>query len=167
MFIAHASSGYILSAYVSKAFKCRLLSTRSVVTAGILGALAPDIDMLYFYLVDNRQTHHHHYVTHWPILWLGLTALAGLFTYLDKSSRHGRLALMFCLAALLHLLLDTLVGDIWWFAPFVDQPYALFTVPARYQPWWLNFLLHWSFAVEIVICSWSVWLYWRRRSIQA
>jgi len=63
----------------------------------------------------------------------------------------------------LHMLLDSIVGDIWWFAPFVDQAYALFNVPARYQPWWLNFLLHWSFALELALWVWAFVLYRARR----
>jgi hypothetical protein len=35
---------------------------------------------------------------------------------------------------LLHLVLDSIVGDIWWLAPFVDRRYSLFTVPAVYGP---------------------------------
>lgn len=67
--------------------------------------------------------------------------------------------MLLCAAACLHLLLDTFVGDIWWGAPFYDQPLALFSVPARFSPWWLNFVLHWSFAVELAICGWAGWLY--------
>lgn len=59
--------------------------------------------------------------------------------------------------------LDSVVGDIWWFAPFVDRPFALFTVPALYKPWWLNFFLHWSFALELAICAWALATYRRRR----
>jgi hypothetical protein len=64
---------------------------------------------------------------------------------------------------MLHLVLDSFVGDIWWFAPFIDRPYAMFTVPAIYTPWWLNFFLHWTFAVELGICVWALLIY-RQRS---
>ncbi len=64
----------------------------------------------------------------------------------------------------MHMLLDSIVGDIWWFAPFVDQPYALFTVEAVYKPWWLNFILHWSFAIEIGILLWALYL-WRANKL--
>jgi len=57
-----------------------------------------------------------------------------------------------------HLLLDTIVGDIWWFAPFIDKPFAFFTVPALYKPWWLNFLLHWSFALELAVFALAFYL---------
>lgn len=52
-----------------------------------------------------------------------------------------------------HLLLDTIVGDIWWLYPYVDTPFALFVVPSLYRPWWLNFVLHWSFMVEVAVTA--------------
>jgi len=119
----------------------------------IMGALAPDLDLLYFYLVDLGRTHHHRYPTHWPLLWLSLAAVGALWMRLGRVRRPALLWTVFCLGGVLHVLLDTWVGDIWWLAPFVDRPFSLFTVPARYQPWWLNFVLHWSFAAEIAICA--------------
>ena len=38
-------------------------------------------------------------------------------------------------------------------APFVDQRFALVKVTARYKPWWLNFVVHWVFLVELSICA--------------
>jgi hypothetical protein len=36
-------------------------------------------------------------------------------------------------------------------------------MPAIFKPWWLNFELHWSFAVELAICAWALPIYRRRR----
>lgn len=55
--------------------------------------------------------------------------------------------------------LDSIVGDVWWFAPLLDRPFALFTVPALYQPWWLNFILHWSFGLEISLWIWALLIF--------
>lgn len=70
---------------------------------------------------------------------------------------------LFASAALLHIFLDTFVGDVWLFAPFIDQPYVFFEVSARYQPWWLNFIFHWSFFVEILICIIALILFIQKR----
>ena len=78
---------------------------------------------------------------------------------LKKRKPLTFLALIFSVGGLLHMLLDSVVGDIWWLAPIVDQPYALFTVPARFQPWWLNFVLHWSFVIELLIIVWAARLH--------
>lgn len=139
------------------------MPTTAVFMTGIVGGLALDFDMLYFYLMDNRQTHHHKYISHWPLLWLGLLAVSALWLRLNRRSKSAFLGVVFCLASVLHIILDSFFGDVWWFAPFIDKPYALFTVPALFKPWWLNFILHWSFAIELAILAWAFLVY-RRRS---
>ncbi|PCJ30198.1 MAG: hydrolase [Gammaproteobacteria bacterium] len=156
MFIAHLPSGYILATAIVERVRSLPVKASTVIAAGILGALAPDFDMLYFYLIDNRQTHHHKYFSHWPLLWLCLIMVSSWWCRFSSQSKIAFIILIFSLAGLLHILLDTLVGDIWWFAPFFNEPYALFTVPAVVKPWWLNFIVHWSFAVELAICFWAV-----------
>lgn len=46
---------------------------------------------------------------------------------------------------------------------FIGRPYVLFTVPPLFTPWWRNFVLHWSFALELGICAWPLIIYRRRR----
>jgi len=163
MLIAHAPSGYILSSTILRKAHAVPAPCGAVIAAAILGALAPDFDMLYLHFVDHGRIHHHRYITHWPIFWLGLIALSSAIYALWRRSAPAFLSLVFGLGGFLHVILDSLVGDILWFAPFLDKPYALFAVSARYKPWWLSFLLHWSFAVEIIICLWACVLYRRRQ----
>lgn len=162
MIIAHAPSGYILATSIIRRFSNLPASSILIITAGVIGALAPDFDMLYFHVVDHRQTHHHKYISHWPIVWLTLAVVSALWFNWARQSKAAILSFVFCLGGVLHLLLDSFVGDIWWFAPFIDKPYAMFTVPARFHTWWLNFLLHWSFAVELAICIWALLIYRKR-----
>ncbi len=163
MFIAHLPSGYLLATALVKLGRRLPAPETAVVLWAMLGALAPDFDMGYFYLVDNRQPHHHRYPTHWPLCWLALCLVCWAWRRAAANSASAALAWVFSLGGSLHLLLDSLVGDIWWFAPLIDRPYALFNVPAGLKPWWLNFLLHWSFAVELAITAWALLLYQRRR----
>ncbi|MDR2638094.1 MAG: metal-dependent hydrolase [Zoogloeaceae bacterium] len=160
MFIAHAPSGYILA---KKLFRADWpISLRAALVIAVIGALAPDFDLLYFYLLDQRQTHHHRYFSHWPMVWLVLILLFYAGWRLCKSEKPRAWAfggMLFSAAGFLHLLLDSVVGDIWWFAPFVDKPYALFSVRARFSPWWLNFFLHPSFFAEIAIWGWAIRIY--------
>lgn len=169
MIIAHAPSGYILATSIMGRVASVAVSAKAIVAAGIVGALAPDFDMVYFHLLDNRQTHHHKYLSHWPIIWLTLAAASALWFGYARRSKAAILSLVFCVGGVLHIILDSFVGDIWWFAPFIDQPYAMFTVPARFKPWWLSFILHWSFAVELAICIWALLIYRGRsnNSLQA
>lgn len=52
---------YLLATVLLKRLAASGASAKAVVVAGVLGAVAPDLDMFYFHLVDQRQTHHHKY----------------------------------------------------------------------------------------------------------
>jgi inner membrane protein len=160
MFIAHLPTGYAISVLLFPRFQNHGIRRKAFLCAGIFGATVPDADLLYFYLADHRQHHHHSYITHFPVLWLGLLSIAAAWMFLERAPRWAALALVFSLNGLLHVVLDTVVGDIWWFAPFIDKPYAFFTVPDIYKPWWLNFILHWSFALELILILFAVCV-WR------
>ena len=163
MFIAHAPSGYILSVTLLKRARERPASVATTIAAGMVGAIAPDFDWFYFYFVDHRQTHHHKYFSHWPLCWLLLAAGSALWLRCARGSRAAFLTLVFSLGGILHVILDSVVGDVWWFAPFIDERFSLFHLHARFKPWWLNLFLHWTFALELAICAWAYYLYRRRQ----
>jgi hypothetical protein len=165
MIIGHLPAGYVLTKLGYWRFGRLIDSYRKFMFWGVFGSVAPDLDMFYFHLVDNGRIHHHKYFSHYPVLWLALVVIAAVLC-LSKLTREklGVHGLIFAVAGFCHLILDTIVGDIWWLAPFVDQPFAFATVPALYKPWWLNFFLHWSFLLEVAVIAWAVWL-WRRTSV--
>jgi inner membrane protein len=160
MIIGHLPAGYVISRGLYPRFESFKVSPKAFLWSGMVGAVAPDIDMFYFHLVDHRQHHHHAYATHYPIVWLALLGCAWLWLRLAKQKNLAALALIFALNGFAHMFLDTIVGDIWWLAPFVDRPFALFTVPALYKPWWLNFFFHWSFGLELAVIGGALYL-WR------
>lgn len=166
MFIAHLPAGYISSRLLFPRFEAHGVTLKSFLCAGTLGAIAPDLDMLYFYFIDHRQHHHHTYFTHFPVLWITCLLAAATWLYFSKSKTMAALAVIFSLNGMIHMVMDTVVGDIWWFAPLVDKPLAFFTVHPVYKPWWLNFILHWSFALEIGIVLWALHL-WHKGSAAA
>lgn len=163
MIIAHLPAGYVISKglWLRYSILRQGINERLFLTVGLIGSIAPDFDMLYFYLIDHRSNHHHLYMTHYPILWFSLLGMSLLWLKSAYSKKWAVLATLFCLNGVVHLLLDSIVGDIWWLMPFIDQPYALFSVPARFNPWWLSFILHWSFLFELLIIAISVCL-WRK-----
>ncbi len=162
MIIGHLPAGYIVSSLLHpRVAWAAHVTRRTFIAAGIAGALAPDLDMLYFHLVDHRQHHHHTYFTHYPSFWAALLVLSLLALMASRKATWAVAATIFTLNGFLHILLDTIVGDIWWFAPLDGAPFSFATVPARYQPWWLNFLLHWSFLLELALVVAAAVL-WRR-----
>jgi hypothetical protein len=161
MFIGHFPAGYVASKLLFRHFETAGAPLNSFLCAGLFGAIAPDLDMMYFHLVDHCQHHHHKYVTHFPVVWVSLLLISFIWLFLARSKANAALAAIFSLNGFIHMTLDSIVGDVWWLAPFIDKPFAFFTVPALYKPWWLNFLLHWSFAMELAVVVWAVYL-WRR-----
>lgn len=158
MILGHLPAGYITAKLLYKHCQQRITSYKAFMFWGLLGSVSPDFDMLYFHLIDHRQHHHHSYASHFPIVWIPLLALSILLLRLKPRRPFAVFAFVFCLGGFIHLLLDSIVGDIWWLAPFIDKPFALATVPAKFHPWWLNFILHWSFGLEIGVIVVAGWL---------
>ena len=160
MIIGHLPAGYLLA----KSLMQRMVGSaraKAFICAALLGSVFPDIDLLYFYWIDHRRHHHHTYWTHFPIVWVGLALACVLWMRLRKDSLLPALALIFALNGCAHMVLDSIVGHIWWLAPFVDQSFSLFTVTRSHEPWWVNFLLHWSFLLETALLTAAVIVYVR------
>ncbi|CAD6879376.1 membrane protein [Methylomonas albis] len=162
MIVAHLPAGYIVSTLLFHRFKKYGVPRSVFLRAGLLGSIAPDLDMIYFYGFDHRAHPHHSYFSHFPSVWLLLLTLAILCFQHCRQKKLPLLALIFTCNGMLHMLLDYIASNIYWLAPFVNRPFALITVPSVYQDWWLNFLLHRSFALEILIVLWAAYL-WRKQ----
>ena len=164
MLIAHAPTGMLMAAVLIK-LKPQAVSWQRWYLMGAVMGLLPDLDMLWFYFVDHRQYHHHVYVPHWPIVWLSISVLA-LVWYGIKQSKAAACAVLLGLTGISHMVLDSVVGDIGWLKPWHDGLYAMFEVSNRYSAWQLNFIIHWSFAMELGLLLLAVWQ-WRRKRLQS
>lgn len=168
MFIAHMPAGYLLTR--------RLLENHTLnryvkpnwmgwLLLGLVASVLPDFDLLYFYFIDNRQHNHHTYWMHWPLFWLGctsvllLTGLAFRWRWLVKA------AVIVGMVTQLHMALDTVAGGIMWLAPLSHESFVLVTVENRYQDWVHNFLLHWTFLLELLIVFTAGWKFIHQRRI--
>lgn len=90
-----------------------------------------------------------------------MLALAAFWRWRKRASIGAAAAVLFALNGFVHLCLDTSLGRIRWLAPFVDRPFTLFELPSRYEPWWLNFLLSWTFLIELFLLLAATWLFVR------
>lgn len=153
MFVAHLPAGYLCANVLWRRFNGTDLSSRQFVGAAMLGAIAPDTDFIMAYLSPDPLPNHHLYWTHWPIFWLSLLAVSMAGRFMQRRGRFWPLAAIFSINGFIHLVLDSIVGRIYWLAPLQMQPYSLFTVPVRHEPIWMNHLLHWSAGTELAILS--------------
>jgi inner membrane protein len=161
LLIAHLPFGYLLGAVSQSLAKAR---TRAIMAAALFGSVAPDLDMLYFHLIDERRTNHHDYFTHWPFFWLAVGAVLLMIAYLFNRPRIST-ALAFSLGTMLHMVMDSIAAPIHWLMPFDARAVELVTVPAAYSNWIWSFVLHWTFALEIAICVTALVLFaYRRRA---
>lgn len=156
MFIGHLPAGYLLTRGLQRKF-----NTDKFLWAGLLASVFPDIDMLYFYFVDDRQTLHHHYWTHLPLIWITLWLLFTAIAVALKNKNILVLTTIIFSNIILHFALDSIVGGIAWLYPFIDYDLFLFTVPATHDFWVWSFVFHWTFLFEVAVIIAAAYLLYR------
>ncbi len=158
MFIAHLPAGYILTRWLQ-----RIFGTKKYLWIGFVASVFPDIDMLYFYFIDDRQTLHHHYWTHLPLFWLSIGATFFTLGFLFKNRVTLVLTTIVLANVMLHFVLDSVVGGINWLYPLIDHDLFLVTVPATHSFWIWSFVFHWTFLPELVITASAIVLWYNGR----
>ena len=164
MFIAHLPAGFILThALIQKHYAPGTTDYKRFMALGLVASVLPDSDFLYFYLVDARQHFHHSYWTHIPLYWIALYLLTLLSSAAVGTLQWVRVTQVFYLNVLLHCVLDSTAGGILWLFPWDLHYYRLAHVPHVYPGFYWNFLLHWTFLLELMIISAAIALAWRIR----
>jgi inner membrane protein len=163
MFLAHLPAGYLCSHALLAACKNPPRNLRPYLALGMLGSIAPDLDLIWHAFFDPHPGFHHLYWTHYPFAW-ALPAGLALLLCLALSQRNAALGvLLFACNGLLHLLLDTLRGSIAWGWPFDPTLIKWVSVPHNHRYWLLNFVFHWTALVELSIIAAAAALWFLRR----
>lgn len=157
MFIAHLPAGYLLNRGIGSRIG---RSPRWALAAGLVGSVFPDLDLVYFYLLDHQQHVHHSYWIHKPLYWAAIALVFHAWVCVSRSEGMRVAGLFFFPNVFGHLVLDTWVGHIRWLSPFTERSFALVEVPARFDGWVLNFVLHWSFGAELAIVAAAAGALW-------
>ncbi|ETD90981.1 metal-dependent hydrolase (plasmid) [Rhodobacter capsulatus] len=147
MFIAHLPAGYLLSRQIAKSHPAK----GALIATGLLASVLPDTDLFWFYLVSDRQSLHHGYMFHWPLFWGLIAALSWGFARALGAHGAGSFILVALANLLLHLALDSVAAGVGWLRPLSTIEVNLVEVPARYNWWVWNFVLHWTFGLELAI----------------
>lgn len=155
MFVAHLPAGYLMARRLAPRLAAEPRLARRLLAICLAASLLPDVDLVYFYLVDGQQTLHHDYWTHIPAFWLLATATAVALFRIARAPVPWVAVAALLAGVVLHLILDTVTGGIAWLFPYRIERFALIEVPARFDWWVWNFVLHWSFVLEIAILAWA------------
>ncbi len=162
MLIAHLPAGFLVTKALIKILPSdNPVDTKHLLVFGLVFSVIPDIDLLYFFFVDS-SAHHHKLFPHLPIFWLGVFLTVFAAALITKSKVIYYVVLICSINILTHLILDTFVGFVWWLYPLIDNPYYLVLVPNHFSHWIINFVLHWSFLVELLIVLTAVYVYAKR-----
>lgn len=160
MLLAHAPAGYLLTRVLSRTvFKHIVDPKRSnrlyqlMMAAGLIGSILPDLDFIYNIFFDARHSSHHSYITHIPFYWILLILFSIATGKIFKRKNSMVIAVTGCMAALLHLVCDTITAEIYWLYPFIDNGYNIFAVSDVHIWWVQNYLSHWTFMIEIAIIA--------------
>lgn len=154
MFIGHLPGGYLAFKFLAPKLP------KAAFAAGLVASVIPDLDLLWFYLVDGKAHLHHHYISHRPIVWV-LTALVG--AALSRKWDFGVIIAAFGCGGLIHMVLDTIAGSINWLWPFAQWGVPLVVVPSTHDHWVLSFLTHWTFFNELVLVAFALLVFLRVR----
>ena len=155
MIIGHLPSGYILGRVLR-------VGTPALMFACVLGAIFPDFDLLFFYLVDDRAFHHHKYWVHAPGFWLIICAVVIPVLWFAARSWLSLFG-AFVLGNFLHVLLDSIAGGIMWAWPYSNDLISLVTVQPTHSHFILSFMAHWTFWLEITLWIFAVTLFFKGR----
>jgi inner membrane protein len=160
MLLAHAPAGYLLTRILSRTiFKNSINPERTerlyqrVIAIGLLGSILPDFDFIYHIFIDSDRTPHHMYITHMPVFWLILLSISIICGKLFKKPDVAVITVIGCAAAILHLVCDTITGEIYWLYPLSSRGFNLFSVSDVHVWWVQNYISHWTFLVEIAIST--------------
>lgn len=165
VFIAHLPAGYLATRLILDRQPAPEPLRRRLLALGMIASALPDLDLLWFYFVSDRRQVHHAYLPHLPLAWIALLAALAVVLWMRRAGPMTWLGmLVFSANILLHQVLDTTAGGIRWLWPFSDAEFAMSHVEARQEPWYLNFVLHWTFALEVAILAAALLYASRRRA---
>ncbi len=163
MIFGHLPAGYLCSNFLLKFREIPKEKRDTLMLLGLIGSIAPDLDMFYFYLVDHRQHWHHTYFTHWPSFWLSVISLGIIAGWGLRNRFLANGGVIVGVNGLLHLVLDTHIGRIRWLEPFSDRWVYFWNVPPLYHPKVLNFVFHWTFVFEVGLVVSAAYLFMKSR----
>lgn len=152
MIFSHAPAGFIAT-FATRYFWNKKLTKKQtyiLYLIGIIAGIFPDIDVIYYYLI-NASTRHRELITHSPFFYILIWIILYIIAYLTKKQILKSLGLIIFTSSLSHFILDSITTGIPWFYPFSTRTWGLLNLP------WFNFqfiyehLFIFIFSIEALI----------------
>jgi hypothetical protein len=157
MIFAHIPAGYLLA----NEFVKRRKWPAWLLWVGMLGGTFPDIDILYDLATEGQFVGHRHSIMHYPVVWALAAAICLVVALIRRRPNGLRLWAVFFSTVFLHLVLDTVIGYIYWLAPISRVRVSIIDIPDTHTFWLWNSVFHWSFVIELTIIAAAAIVFFR------
>lgn len=120
MIFGHGPSGFFMTwllRILPENMKWNNVKTKYILLLGTVGAMAPDLDLFYTYLVDAGVSHRE-FITHTPFFWLLASLIVFILLTITRKQQYIPYALTFTLGGVLHVVFDTITAQIRLLYPF-------------------------------------------------
>lgn len=111
MILAHAPAGYIIG-YLFSSYIKRPALHKPIMVTSLITSIMPDLDMLYWFLIDNQQHDHHIYWSHIPFVYFALLPFIALALLRKQWRIMGAFMSLAWINFMMHAVFDTVVSGI-------------------------------------------------------
>lgn len=152
MIIGHLPAGYFTTRYLIKRQKLPL--NKWWLGLGIISAILPDLDYIYWLLSNDQADTHRGYITTYPIIYLGLFLISLLIYLFYKRQWLKNAIILIFINIFVHFLLDTPFYGVKWFYPLCNQEVGIYNVGSYTNGSGIqvqNYFTHWYWYLEITL----------------
>ncbi len=170
MLFAHAPAGYLALKATEKFWnKVKFDKKRRIILylVGILSAVFPDFDVIYYYLF-SAESSHRTYFTHGFVFYIFIFLVIYIIGLIWKKRFIKSLAWVILIGSFSHLLLDMIASGITVFAPFSNWMIGMRSLGFVKNYWIGNniFLVNYTLELLIIITALIVFLWgWAKERV--
>lgn len=152
MMIGHIPVGYFVTRHLLK--KMRLPISKLWLGLGIVAAVFPDLDYIYWFFSNSQSDTHRGYITSYPLFYLAILSFTLIIygCYRRTWLKFGMIIVS--INILSHFILDTVFYGIKWLYPLSDRYFGLYNVGGWGSGVGIqvdNYFHHWYWYLEIII----------------
>ena len=118
---------------------------------GMLAAILPDFDLIYFVFQGNNEFGHRYYFSHKPFIYLALLVVLYIVYLFNKKAWFKTALIVFFVNVFLHFILDSYFVGISWLWPYNNKLFGLVELNYQLGGRGMAYFHHWYFGVEVLL----------------